>query len=185
MIEIKNSEVFNVIDFLEQNIKINIKKIHKKYLDKLHKSKGKAGILFLTVYERSITSITFIRKKDIVSGITFDKNYIELKFSNIFNSKEKSDIEKFEKYIFNHLNKIKSDILKKDLIDEYLINLSIESYIRSYKPFYFQTLFNKEDIIKYLDDFPNILQQKYDKFVDNEENDELYYELYDEVIDSF
>lgn len=67
MIEIKNSEVFNVIDFLERNIKINIKKIHKKYLDKLHKSKGKAGILFLTVYERNITSISFMRMKETVS----------------------------------------------------------------------------------------------------------------------
>lgn len=187
MIEIKNSEVFNVIDFLERNIKINIKKIHKKYLDKLHKSKGKAGILFLTVYERNITSISFMRMKETVSGINFQKNYIELKFSNIFNSKEKSDIENLEKYIFNHLNKIKSNILKNDMIDEYLIDLSIEKYMMSYQPFYSQTLFNKKDIIKYLDNFPNILQQKYDKFVNNADkadNDELYYELYDGLVDS-
>lgn len=182
MIEIKNSEVFNVIDFLERNIKLNIKKIHKKYLDKTRESKGKAGILFLTVYERNITSISFLRTKDVLSGINFEKNYIELKFSNIFNSIEKRDIGKFEKYIFNHLNKIKSNILKNDMIDEYLIDLSIENYIRLYQPFYSKTLFNKKDIIKYLDNFPNILQQKYDKFVDNADNDELYDELYDELI---
>lgn len=183
MIEIKNPEVFNVIDFLERNIKINIKKIHKKYLDKLHKSKEKAGILFLTVYERNITSITFIRTKGVFSGITFEKNYIKLKFPNIFNSKEKSNIEKFEKYMLNHLNKIKSNILKNDMIDEYLIDLSIENYMRSYQPFYSQTLFNKKDIVKYLDNLPNILQQKYDKFVNNADktdNDELY----DEIMDS-
>lgn len=183
MIEIKNFEIFNIIDFLERTIKSNIKNIHKKYLDKTQESKGKAGILFLTVYERDITSISFLRMKDVVSGINFQKNYIELKFSNIFNSKEKSDIEKFEKYIFNHLNKIKSNILKNDMIDKYLIDLSIENYMKSYQPFYSQTLFNKKDIIKYLDNFPNILQQKYDNFVDNVDNDELYDELYDELID--
>ena len=34
MIKINHSEIFNIIDFLEQNIKLNIKNIHKKYLDK-------------------------------------------------------------------------------------------------------------------------------------------------------
>lgn len=73
------------------------------------------------------------------------------------------------------------------MIDEYLIDLSIEKYMMSYQPFYSQILFNKKDIIKYLDNFPNILQQKYDKFVNNADkadNDELYYELYDGLVDS-
>ena len=138
--------------------------------------------MFFTIYERNMTSIAFIRKNKVISGINFDKNYIKLNFSNIFNLKELKDIEKFEKYIFNHLNKIKSNILKSDKLDAYLVSLSIENYIKTYKPFYPQTIFNKTDIIKYLNNYPNILQNKYNEFVNNSDN-ELYNELLNELLD--
>ena len=174
---------FDVIKFVENYINNNIENIHKKYIDKIDHSVGNSGILSFTIYGREIDSIEFIRSKHkLNSELLFNYNYIKINFPNIFNIKKYKDIQYFKKYMLKYISIIKSNIIQNNKIDLYLIDLSI-NHIKN-QIFLPQSIFKKEEIVSFIELFPDILRQKYEKFKygNNPIKDLDYLDEYDDYL---
>ena len=174
---------FDVIKFVENYINNNIENIHKKYIDKIDDSVGNSGILSFTIYGREIDSIEFIRSKHkLNSELLFNYNYIKINFPNIFNIKKYKDIQYFKKYMLKYISIIKSNIIQNNKIDLYLIDLSI-NHIKN-QIFLPQSIFKKEEIVSFIELFPDILRQKYEKFKygNNPIKDLDYLDEYDDYL---
>ena len=174
---------FDVIKFVENYINNNIENIHKKYIDKIDDSVGNSGILSFTIYGREIDSIEFIRSKHkLNSELLFNYNYIKINFPNIFNIKKYKDIQYFKKYMLKYISIIKSNIIKNNKIDLYLIDLSINHIKNQF--FLPQSIFKKEEIVSFIELFPDILRQKYEKFKygNNPIKDLDYLDEYDDYL---
>lgn len=174
---------FDVIKFVENYINNNIENIHKKYIDKIDDSVGNSGILSFTIYGREIDSIEFIRSKHkLNSELLFNYNYIKINFPNIFNIKKYKDIQYFKKYMLKYISIIKSNIIQNNKIDLYLIDLSI-NHIKN-QIFLPQSILKKEEIVSFIELFPDILRQKYEKFKygNNPIKDLDYLDEYDDYL---
>ena len=174
---------FDVIKFVENYINNNIENIHKKYIDKIDDSVGNSGILSFTIYGREIDSIEFIRSKHkLNSELLFNYNYIKINFPNIFNIKKYKDIQYFKKYMLKYISIIKSNIIQNNKIDLYLIDLSINHIKNQF--FLPQSIFKKEEIVSFIELFPDILRQKYEKFKygNNPIKDLDYLDEYDDYL---
>ena len=174
---------FDVIRFVENYINNNIEKIHKKYIDKIDDSVGNSGILSFTIYGREIDSIEFIRSKHkLNSELLFNYNYIKINFPNIFNIKKYKNIQYFKKYMLKYISIIKSNIIQNNKIDLYLIDLSI-NHIKN-QIFLPQSIFKKEEIVSFIELFPDILRQNYEKFKygNNPIKDLEYLDEYDDYL---
>lgn len=180
-----DKNTFDLIKFVENYINNNIEKIHKKYIDKIDTSPGNSGILSFIIYGGEISFIRFIRSnKRLNSELIFDQNYINIIFPNIFNIKKYKDIQYFKIYILKYISIIKSNIVQNNKSHLYLIDLSIDN-IKNIK-FSPHSIFKKEEIISFMELFPDIIKQKYENFLNaNNPTKELdYLDEYNDYIDN-
>ena len=121
---------FDVIRFVENYINNNIEKIHKKYLQQKEKGKQKSGFLLLELYGREVVDIEFNRSTKELNMLEYKDDNIKLGFSNVFNIKKYKNIDDFKKYLTKHITRIKSNIIKNNLLDTFIIDLNIENYLK-------------------------------------------------------
>ena len=121
---------FDVIKFVENYINNNIEKIHKKYLQQKEKGKQKSGFLLLELYGREVVDIEFNRSTKELNMLEYKDDNIKLGFSNVFNIKKYKNIDDFKKYLTKHITRIKSNIIKNNLLDTFIIDLNIENYLK-------------------------------------------------------
>ena len=174
---------FDVIRFVENYINNNIEKIHKKYLQQKEKGKQKSGFLLLELYGREVVDIEFNRSKKELNMLEYKDDNIKLGLSNVFNIKKYHNIDDFKKYLTKHITRIKSNIIKNNLLDTFIIDLNIENYLKKRQSIGSSSVFKKEELIKITKDIPGIVKKKFKKYDD--ENNELLKDEYLSDFDNF
>ena len=164
---------FDVIRFVENYINNNIEKIHKKYLQQKEKGKQKSGFLLLELYGREVVDIGFYSSKKGLNRLVYYNDKIKLGLSNVFNIKKYHNIDDFKKYLTKHITKIKSNIIKNNLLDTFILDLNIENYLKKEHSFFPTSIFKKEELIKITKDIPDIAKKKFKKYDDENNNESL------------
>ena len=168
-----DKNTFDVITFFENYINNNIEKIHKKYLEQKEKGKDKSGTLLLKLSGREVVDIGFYSSKKELNRLVYYNDKIKLGLSNVFNIKKYQNIDDFKKYLTKHITKIKSNIIKNNLLDTFILDLNIENYLKKEYSFYPTSIFKKEELIEITKIVPDIVKKKLEKF-DIETNNEVF-----------
>ena len=175
-----DQNIFDVITFVENYIDNNIEKIHNKYLQQKEKGKYKSGYLLLKLSGREVINIEFYRSKKELNMLNYYNDNIKLGLSNVFNIKKYQNIDDFKKYLTKHITKIKSNIIKNNLLDTFILDLNIENYLKEEYKFFPNYIFKKEELIEITKIVPDIVKKKLKKCDVKKNNEVFYCEYFDD-----